>query len=178
MIIGISGRKGSGKSTVAGYLQDRIEGAVRISFADTLKLIAQEAFGALPEQVYGLRKNDRIAVCGLVARDVMQKVGQGMREIWPDCWVFAWERKVVEHWAMNGTGPVIVDDVRYPNEAKRIKEMGGILIRLDRAPYEDAHVSETALDDWKEWDCVASEGLNAEEAGRLVYDAVINAGIV
>jgi hypothetical protein len=76
----------------------------------------------------------------------MQLVGQSMRTIWADCWVHAWENEVVATWAEYGAVPIIVPDVRYRNEVAKIKEMGGIVIRLTRHPFEDMHPSEIELD--------------------------------
>ena len=52
----------------------------------------------------------------------------------------------------------IITDTRFPNEAKAIKDKGGIVIRINRPPNiddiliwgdkPDRHISETALDDW------------------------------
>lgn len=44
----------------------------------------------------------------------------------------------------------IITDVRFPNEAKAIKDRGGIIIRVDRPFCKpiNAHASETALDNW------------------------------
>jgi hypothetical protein len=44
----------------------------------------------------------------------------------------------------------IITDVRFPNEAKAIKDRGGIIIRVDRPGVSaiNNHPSETALDDW------------------------------
>lgn len=45
----------------------------------------------------------------------------------------------------------IFTDCRFPNEAQKIKELGGIIIRIDRPGVKPAnnHPSEIALDDWK-----------------------------
>lgn len=45
----------------------------------------------------------------------------------------------------------VITDVRFPNEAKAIKDRGGIMIRVDRpgvSPINN-HPSETSLDQWK-----------------------------
>jgi hypothetical protein len=44
----------------------------------------------------------------------------------------------------------IITDVRFPNEAKAIKDKGGIIIRIDRPGISaiNDHPSETALDNW------------------------------
>lgn len=43
----------------------------------------------------------------------------------------------------------LITDVRFPNEAKAIKEKGGIVVRIDRGLSADEHPSETALDDYE-----------------------------
>lgn len=44
----------------------------------------------------------------------------------------------------------IITDVRYPNEYEAIKQRGGVMIRVNRGEQsKDAHISETALDDFK-----------------------------
>lgn len=62
----------------------------------------------------------------------------------------------------------LITDVRFPNEAKAIKDMGGILIRVERPDnpsrikpwqFRSLHESETALDSYQDWDyTVRNEG--------------------
>jgi hypothetical protein len=62
----------------------------------------------------------------------------------------------------------IITDVRFPNEAKAIKDRGGIVIRVDRLKSElslfnaSQHESETALDDY-EFDYVIDNDGSIEE---------------
>ena len=48
-----------------------------------------------------------------------------------------------------------ITDVRFPNEIHAIRDLGGVVVRIDRAkaPKLD-HPSECALDDWSDWDHV------------------------
>lgn len=49
----------------------------------------------------------------------------------------------------------IITDVRFPNEAKAIKDRKGILLRVTRDGLEqDSHPSETSLDDYTEFDYI------------------------
>jgi len=48
----------------------------------------------------------------------------------------------------------IVPDMRFPNEAKAIQNANGVLIRINRGPRTSDHSSETALDNFKEFDFV------------------------
>lgn len=64
----------------------------------------------------------------------------------------------------------IITDVRFPNEAKAIKERGGIVIRVNRFDYTkeelaDMHESETALDDYHDFDCIIN---NKESLTNLI----------
>lgn len=46
-----------------------------------------------------------------------------------------------------------ITDVRFPNEVKAIKEKEGIVIRINReSDYNSTHFSETALDDYEDFD--------------------------
>lgn len=47
----------------------------------------------------------------------------------------------------------LVTDIRFPNEVKAIKDREGIIIRIERPGTETSdHYSETALDNYKDWD--------------------------
>jgi hypothetical protein len=148
MIVALSGKKGAGKSTVARYLHRRLEGSQIIAFAEPLKRIAVELFGAESIQVNGNEdQKNTVAHCGLTGRETMQRLGAALRDIWPACWIHAWKSAVESAWAEHGMVPVIVPDLRYMNELCQVLGMGGIVIRLTRDPYPaDQHPSETDLD--------------------------------
>lgn len=57
----------------------------------------------------------------------------------------------------------IVSDARFPNEANRIKELGGIVIRINRPGTETSdHESETALDDY-DFDIIITNDSTVED---------------
>lgn len=150
-LIGLLGKKRSGKDTAAGFLvQDH--GFVRYAFADPLKAAA---LGLNPQiwnnkgQLYRLseiiiREGWEAAKEHDEVRWTLQAFGVAMREhVDPDVWLNATMRKVLTE-----DRPVVLTDVRFPNEADAIEAAGGLLVRVVRAsaPTDDAHVSETALD--------------------------------
>ena len=47
--------------------------------------------------------------------------------IHPDLWANVWKRHVAQM-----DGPVVVDDLRFPNEAAAIRQMGGVIWRVYR----------------------------------------------
>ena len=167
MIIGISGKAGSGKDTAAKMLEvlyanpsisyedfanrryKNFADIQIVHFADTLKETAQVLF-RIGEWETNTQEGKRTTInwIGKTVRELLQGIGQGLRDaIDPNLWV-----KILFA-NTEGWSNYIIADVRYPNEIKAIKERNGILLRIDR---KDAgagnHSSETALDDYKEWD--------------------------
>lgn len=157
MIIGLGGKAGSGKSTAAAYLAGK--GFKEITFADPLKEGAGILFGFNPEQTHGAFKDRLDHRIGKTPREVLQSLGDFTRVIWPEAFITAVRRQL--HRAM---GPVVISDVRFLNEARALKLLGAVLIRLERqgpgVPVGcDGHASETELDDWPDWDArIANNG--------------------
>lgn len=149
-LIGLIGKKRSGKDTAARFLvQDH--GFVRYAFADPLKAAALHVDPWIYSHGDYYRLSEVIAARGenrakelAEVRRVWQDLGVAMREhVDPDVWLNATMRKVLAE-----DRPVVLTDVRFPNEADAIEAAGGLLVRVVRAsaPTDDAHVSETALD--------------------------------
>lgn len=149
-LIGLCGVAGSGKSTAARHLETF--GFVRVSFADALR-----------DLVYGqLGIKEHVKPTPPRLRRLLQVVGtEAFREYDPDHWVKQW-KKTVQNLADGTDGElrVVVDDVRFLNEAQEIKFQRGELWQLQRAVAglsgEAAkHVSEDlARDDTYPWDRV------------------------
>ncbi len=171
-IVGLCGRKGSGKDAVASVLVQR-HGFVRVAFADALKDAARAIYGLRPGQVDDPHLKEIVdPFWGVTPRAMMQGLGMLLREhggqVVPDgtvppgtgvplraenVWIDAAFREIDRVRLSRGElGPVgvVVTDVRFPNEAERIvAHEGGTVFRVRRARAEavpDAHVSEHALD--------------------------------
>lgn len=156
MIIGLSGKKQSGKSTTAEFLRHAVSGSVEINFAEPLKRICMDVFGAKLRHVSGTddEKNEVIPNLGITGRELMQRLGKFGRSITPDVWPDCWKNSVAAHWATEGVQPIIVSDVRFKNEVEAIRGQGGIVLRLTRAPFVDSDESENDLDDYDGFDAV------------------------
>lgn len=147
MIIGISGKMGTGKTTLADLLVGTI-GGKRISFADALRKEVADAFG-IPESMLGDRlykEAGKVTVGNRVMtpRALMQWWGGMRRETDRDYWLHKTYSNI-------GGRLTVIDDVRYQNEARFIDNIGGLLVRLE--PYVGwepgggaGHISETDLD--------------------------------
>ena len=167
MIIGISGKAGSGKDTAAKMLEvlyanpdisyedfanKRYKNFADIQivhFADSLKETAQVLF-RIGEWETNTQEGKKTTInwIGKTVRELLQGIGQGLRDaIDPNLWV-----KILFA-NTEGWSNYIIADVRYPNEVYAIKKRNGILIRIDRkGAGAGNHSSETALDNYKEWD--------------------------
>ncbi|CCQ44652.1 putative deoxynucleotide monophosphate kinase [Pseudarthrobacter siccitolerans] len=161
-IVGLIGKKRSGKDTFAGGLIDA-HGFTRVAFADPVRQAALDldpyvGRPALPGQLAPQREvrlSDVIDSIGWESakdyvpevRRILENFGtNSIRKLDPDFWV----RMAVEK-IQATEGPVVVTDVRFPNEADKIRELGGHVVRIVRPGFESApgaHVCETSLDEY------------------------------
>lgn len=137
-LVGLTGAIGSGKSKVAAYLALMYNGVTR-SFASPLKQIAI-SFGFTESQIYGTQeqKKEINELWGISGREFMQKLGtevfrESVPQIIPQM-CNPW-RRIMEAKAqklINDGTFVIVDDVRFIDEAIMITQLKGVLIRIVR----------------------------------------------
>ena len=143
MIIGICGLIGSGKDTIADYLQN-IHQFRRESFASTLKDAVAAVFGWDRELLEGRTKEsrawreqvdpwwaERLDMPHLTPRWVLQYWGTEVarKSFHDDMWIAALENKL-----RKTKDDIVISDCRFPNEIKAIKAAGGIVIRVVRGP--------------------------------------------
>jgi hypothetical protein len=126
-IIGISGHKGSGKTTVAEWLRaTAIKSVHMIGFSYAIK----DAYCYLfeprlsPSDFDSQKTKDIEHVNGKTHRELLQEFGTGMRGIWPDIWINHWKKCWIGE-----DGILLVPDVRFPNEVESIHRNGGPLPR-------------------------------------------------
>ena len=85
------------------------------------------------------------------AREFLQFFGTDVcRKIYED----VWQSRLMNDIAREGSLLAVIDDCRFPNEAEAVQEAGGRIIKLTRGNHKDAHASECALDDYKNFDAV------------------------
>ena len=162
-IIGFSGKKGSGKDTLAKFLFENsvdlfgVEASIH-SFAWPMKNVCIDLFGIEHNQVFGsddekntptkykwenFPVNTENKTGFMTAREFLQEFGTAIvRKMNADIHIEACFRKIKkEKNALN-----FITDVRFINEVKSIQAAGGIVIRLTREIDEDSHQSEVELD--------------------------------
>ena len=146
VIISLYGYKGSGKSTAAAFLMQEQEFALT-KFAQPLKNFLYD-LGLETEHVEGdLKEAPCDLLCGKSPRHAMQTLGTewGRKCIGEDFWVNVWKDTV--QWTLSYDGVhVVVDDMRFPNEAFAVKSLGGVLVRIVRGNRPvDTHESEAHI---------------------------------
>lgn len=158
-MIGLSGKIGSGKDYVAenliipmGFKQWAFAWPLKIAvLAENPEYTWEEVFVTKPDHV-----RTRLQLRG---------TEEGRMKYGEDIWVRATDayiRIAHEKW---GIDHFVITDVRFPNEVQYVKDQGGLVIRIE-APVRQLeaqqeltqkqimHASETALDDYDEWDIV------------------------
>lgn len=157
--IAFLGKARSGKDTAASWLV-RERAYTRVAFADPLKEMALRVDPVIPSPYAfeNVRLSRLVADTGWdyakthypEVRRLLQAIGQTIRESDPDYWVNVARRKIsgAERWNL----PVVVTDVRYPNEADMLRARGFRMVRIVR-PGADAgegaaHESENLLNDY------------------------------
>jgi len=166
-IIGISGKIGTGKSALGGIIAEKIN-AKRLAFGDFLKNEVANEFNFDIGYCYSQPGKDTYILHpslpngGMVVRQILQWYGQLKRNEDPTYWSRQMQEEV-QKLKNNDTQYLVIDDVRYPDEARLVMVEDGLLIRLEPylgwKPGEYAHhESETALDNWKWWDLVWTPG--------------------
>jgi len=176
MIIGLCGKKQSGKSTVARFLVE--QGFVELSWAYPLKeIVGRQLFGLNDDQLYGSEaaKEAIIPDWGYSARQILQLVGTECfrKVIRDDFWVVLGRRRLQEL-AQRKTN-VVISDCRFPNEMEAIKSVGGFTMRVVKTGQvsTDTHPSENSLNDFKPDYTVEAKQGDIESLHKIVGNIIL-----
>jgi hypothetical protein len=172
-IIGLAGRKQSGKSTACEFISSIIKeftphlSSKVYSFADPLKTdICINILGLTYDQCYGTDDdkntltslrwkdmpeynitwtwNDEYDDSGyMTARQVMEFVGTSIFRKMKNN---VWSESTIKKIHLDNIDVALVADCRFPNEVEAIQNAGGVVIRLTRDLYKSKSESESALD--------------------------------
>ena len=191
MIISVSGKIGSGKDTVANLIKQltptknwKIK-----KFAGKLKQVATLITGIPIEkwEDQEFKQTQLGPEWNMTVRDFLQKLGtEAVRDgLHADAWVNAlfadykmqtvyegewdyWEKQVTPNW--------IITDTRFPNEIEAIQKRNGILIKVIRDSGNTvgiAHTSETALNDFDQWNYVIENNGTIEDLKQKISEILL-----
>lgn len=172
VIIGLYGKQGRGKSTIAKMLSNMLPNFIVNPLALPVKQEYAELAGITLETVESRKKQDP------TIREGLQSLGRGKRAKNPRIWI----DKCLAY-----QGSFIVDDIRYENEIEAFREAADVfyLIRVEsprelvleqeriNLSHED-HITETQLDDHDSEDFVINNSFDLEvlegQATWAAYD--------
>lgn len=154
-IIAFGHKKGTGKDTAGKFLDTILRAnninSCRASFADKLKDVAFQlyAWAGLKRGIYyETHYNEKEGVLpeiGLSPREIWINIGNKLREVYPDTWL---------DFVLKGVNcdVVIVTDLRFWNEAMKLREQDAVLVRMLRDGISAGDdPAETSLNDWDDW---------------------------
>lgn len=179
-LIGIAGKANSGKDTLGNFIKEIDQRYKIVKYADKLKDITSLLIGCdrsmledrefketpLPEQWWvvknpwgeltaykkGMTISNACELIKTTPRLLLQKIGtECFRNIiHPDVWVNSTFAE------FNEDSRWVVTDVRFKNEIEKIKDNGGVVVRINRPGYEISsnHPSEIQIDTYPDYDLV------------------------
>lgn len=152
-LVALAGPAGCGKSAAAAALAD--EGWTRTRFAAPMKAMLAAFYreAGLDDEAVDLRIEGGLkeAPCPMLAgrspRHAMQTLGTewGREQIAGEVWVRLWERQTR---ALLAAGKrVVVEDVRFSNEAEAVRALGGLVVEVERPGHARAgsHATERGV---------------------------------
>lgn len=140
-IIGITGLAGAGKDTIGDILVTNLSNWQKMSFAEHLKDVASLLFGFDRKMLAGETPEDRTIReqpdkfwsekmgKDFTPRFALQFLGTNLlrNQLHQNIWVDCLERKIV-----NSDKNIVITDVRFPNEIEMIRNLGGVIWRVER----------------------------------------------
>ncbi|AIZ63152.1 hypothetical protein PK28_04635 [Hymenobacter sp. DG25B] len=172
-LIGLSGKRGSGKDTVAHLIQllQPERNWQIMSFGDAIKAVCATLAGESTAPYYTQTgKTELLPAFGRTRGEMLQQVGAALRAWDYEIWVKAFFARLPKDQF------VIIPDVRFPNEAQPILDRGGIMLRVEGDPLhqqgdgtrDDSHPSETVMDTYDQFTAVLHNTASRQELEQQV----------
>lgn len=145
---------GCGKTTLANLLEPyefetySFADPLREMIAVLLRAIGYDAHKIMRCFFFDLKEVPIPELGGKTPRYLLQTIGTewGRELVTPEIWT-----NIMATRLRNRTGPVVIDDLRFPNEYVMLRGHGAILVRIDRPGFERSgdHVSDGVLNSFR-----------------------------
>jgi len=157
IIIALSGKKRSGKNTVAALAGKLLKfSSKEYAFATALKQEVARICGVTVKDIEADKE---------LYRPLLQSWAEYQRKTKGEDY---WVRKVALQLKNETVDAVFITDLRYKNEYNFLRMCGAILVRVSRPSDSiDKHISEVDLDDVYEWSSII---LNTGTLDHLAHD--------
>lgn len=167
ILISISGKKRSGKDTIAQMIGNYLEVVPyhRMAFADALKKEVSDACKVTPAFIEANKES---------FRTILQWWGTDFRRKFSgeDYWINILLNKLL----VSTAELIIVPDVRFQNEYEVLRNLGAFMFYIDRpASDKDNHASEVSLTkDGHYWDFIVNNNGTLEQLDQTIKEICIN----
>jgi len=148
-LIGICGKKRSGKDILANYLCNNYS-FTNEKISEDLKNIIKILFGFTDNQLESNEKEDIDKSWGVSPRQTMKFIGTEImqykiQELLPNIKRNFWINSFIKKHIENQTNNIVISDLRFLHEYEALKKYNIYIIRLERdlENNEDNHISET-----------------------------------
>ena len=176
MIIGITGKKFSGKDTLADELVKNHK-FIKYSMADPLKEALKPLFGFTDDQLYGTKKELIDERWNITPRETLQFFGTQvmqfkLQELIPNIGRNFFVKRFEEFCKQNKDKNIVVADIRFQHEIDSVKKIGGSIIKITRDNLNNnlsEHISESGLEDLTDIDFVIENNSTKEELFKSYY---------
>lgn len=177
LVIGLGHKREVGKDLVGQLLKTELtikfpqKQVVKTAFAMPLYQTAHKMFawaGMQTKQYYDENKEEKEIVLpkiGKSPRQILIEIGLKFREVYADVWL---------DYAMNTQADIlIITDLRFPNEAEKIKQAGGqtVIILRDVPMTDDPDDPDNQLNE-HEWDIILSNLGTKKELNQVILDMI------
>ena len=128
--IALTGRMGTGKSTIAQLLSE-MYGYHRISWAAPVKDFAAMAYGPIDKTAsYAVTQNGVTRY--ISGREILQRLGtDALRmQVDQDFWIKVGLNRIRAALTANPNVRIVIDDTRFPNEADALRARGFLIVRV------------------------------------------------
>lgn len=207
IILGISGRKGSGKTTTIKYIlghEDRNDKAYfHLSIVEAFKRFCVDVLGLTDEQVNGTNEDKESTVEHLlwenfpIKQSIQGRTGpmtaRNVMEYWATDIVKAACEDTASKALMKQIATlykswldldetrdmvILIDSVRFPSDVVNIQNSGGRVLRLTRDPYRSTNVCETSLDKGVFDKVLANDNISEDEQRRQLTPWLKEIGVL
>lgn len=178
LILAFGHRKKMGKDTLARFIATALRlrcrklNVEKRSFAGKLKAVSHSLYqwadllGPEYYEIYPEKKDIILPKLGKTPRDIWIEMGNRLRAMDQDIWINAVLRNSLPN-------VMLITDLRFPNEADKVKELGGKVIKVIRTGQEHTDdEADTPLENYSNWDDIVEAGtLNQlNEFGERLID--------